>query len=119
MLQILPQSQGYILGVKATGKFTNQDYREFLLPRLADLIKEHGRVRLLLYLNDDFQIGEPEALAIDPFGREHKDTFEKIAVVGASWWLSLKMKLVIPLLGGQVRNFSRSQLSDAWAWIKG
>jgi hypothetical protein len=55
MLHILPESQADILGVKAIGKFTNQDYREFLIPRLEDLIQEHGRVRVLLYLDEDFQ----------------------------------------------------------------
>ncbi|MEJ2670718.1 MAG: STAS/SEC14 domain-containing protein [Deltaproteobacteria bacterium] len=119
MLHILPESQDHILGVKATGKFTNQDYREFLIPRLKDLIKAHGGVRVLLYLDEDFQGWETEAMRSEPFGQEHKDDFQKIAVVGGSWWLTLEMKLITPFLAGEVRNFSRSELPQAWAWIQG
>ena len=119
MLHILPESQQYILGVKATEKFTNQDYREFLLPRLEELIKEYGRVRVLLYLDEDFQGWETEALMNEPFGHEHKNNFQKIAVVGGSWWLHLEMKLITPFLAGEVRNFSRSELPEAWTWIRG
>jgi hypothetical protein len=119
MLQILPESHEYILGVKATGSFTNQDYREFLIPRLEDLIKEHGRVRVLLYLDENFQGFEREALLSEPFGNENRNNFEKIAVVGGSWLLSLEMKLIVPFLAGEVRNFSRSELTKAWTWVKG
>ena len=119
MLQILPESQEYILGLKATGNFTNQDYREFLIPRLAELIKEYGRVRVLLYLEEGFQGFEKEALLSESFGQEHRNDFEKIAVVGGSWLLSLEMKLIMPFLAGEVRNYSRSELPEAWTWIRG
>jgi SpoIIAA-like len=118
MLHILPESQTCILGVKATGKFTDQDYREFLIPRLAELIQEYGRVRVLLYLDEDLQGWETEALRNEPFGHEQKNTFQKIAVVGGSWWLRLEMKLITPFLAGEVRNFSRSELPEAWTWIR-
>jgi hypothetical protein len=118
MLQIMPESQGYILGVKATGKFTNQDYKEFLIPRLEDLIQEHGKVRVLLYLDGDFQGWELDAIRSEPFGFQHKDDFQRIAVVGGSWWLSLEMKLVTPFMAGEVRNFSREDLPGAWTWIR-
>jgi hypothetical protein len=119
MLQILPESQDHLLGVKATGKFTNQDYKEFLLPRLETLIKEYGRVRVLVYLEEDFQGWETEAILSDPLGQEHKNKLEKIAVVGGSWWLSLELKLITPFLAGEVRHFSRSELPEAWTWIRG
>jgi hypothetical protein len=118
MLHILPESHEYFLGVRATRKFTNQDYREFLIPRLEDLIKAHGRVRVLLYLDEDFQGFDKEALLSEPFGHENRNNFEKIAVVGGSWLLSLEMKLIIPFLAGEVRNFSRSELPAAWTWLR-
>jgi hypothetical protein len=118
MLQIMPESQEYTLGVKVTDKFTNRDYQEFLIPRLEDLIKEHGRVRVLLYFDGDFQGWELEAIRSEPFGLEHKDDFQKIAVVGGSWWLSLEMKLLTPFMAGEVRNFPREELPAAWTWLR-
>ena len=43
MFQIMPESQGKILGLRATGKLTVQDYQEVLIPRLEALIKKHGK----------------------------------------------------------------------------
>jgi hypothetical protein len=54
----------------------------------------------------------------EPFGHERKNNFQKIAVVGGSWWLSLEMKLITPFLAAEVRNFSRSKLSETWVWIR-
>jgi hypothetical protein len=34
MLEILPESQANILGLKVTGKFTSRDCQEVLIPRL-------------------------------------------------------------------------------------
>jgi hypothetical protein len=118
MLHILPESQANILGVKVTGKFTSQDYKEFLVPRLKPIIEEHGGVRVLLYLAEDFQGRDLEALRHDGFGRRHKDNFQKIAVVGGSWWLSLELNLIAPLIAGELRNFSRAELPEAWTWIR-
>lgn len=119
MLHILAESQTYILGVKATGEFSQQEYQELLIPRLEAIIKEHGRARLLFFLDEDFQGFDLEALVSDPFGHEHKNDFQKIAVVGGSWWLSLQMNLITPFMAGEVRNFSRSELPEAWTWIRG
>jgi hypothetical protein len=119
MLEILPESQGNILGVKVAGKFTIRDCQELLIPRLNPLIQEHGRVRVLFFLDEDFQGFDLEALQQEAFGPQHRDDFQKIAVVGASWWLSLQMKLVATLINGEVRNFSRAELPEAWTWIRG
>jgi len=54
MLEILPESHANILGVKVTGKFTSRDCQELLVPRLKGMIKEHGRVRVLFSLEEDF-----------------------------------------------------------------
>ena len=29
------------------------------------------------------------------------------------------MKLIVPLIGGEVRNFSRAEIPEAWTWIRG
>jgi hypothetical protein len=117
MLQFLPESQGNILGVKVNGRFTNRDYQVFLIPRLQDLIKAHGRVRVLLYLDKDFQGWELEAIRNHPFGLQHKDDLQKIAVVGGSWRLRLELKLVTPFMAGEVRTFSPEELAAAWTWV--
>jgi len=118
MLEILPESQDNILGVKATGTFNHQEYHEFLMPRLKEMIMEHGGVRLLFYLDEDFQGFDLETIKNEAMSNENHNNFQKIAVVGGSWWLSLQMTLVAPLLDGKLRHFSRPELPEAWVWIR-
>jgi hypothetical protein len=119
MLEIMPESQENILGVKATGKLTSREFQEVLVPRLKAIIKEHGRVRLLFCLDEDVQGWDLAALEHDGFGRNDLQSFKKVAVVGASWQINLQMKMLALLLSGEVRNFSRDELYEAWAWIRG
>ena len=62
MFYIMPESQGNIMGLRATGKLTDQDYQEVLLPSLENLLKQHRKIRLLCFLDENFAGLEPEAL---------------------------------------------------------
>jgi hypothetical protein len=117
MLEILPESQANILGVKAAGTLTRQDFQEVLAPRLKAMIQEHGRIKVIFCLDEDVQGWDLAALKQDGFGQQQLKAFQKVAVVGASWQISLQMKLLSFLLSGEVRNFSQSELPEAWAWI--
>jgi hypothetical protein len=102
MFQIMPESQGKILGVRATGKLTDQDYQEILIPRLEALIKKHGKVRLLCFMDEEFAGLEAGAIWDDAkFFLPHKDDFEKMAIVGGPKWIELIMKLFAPLMKGE------------------
>jgi hypothetical protein len=118
MLEILPESQANILGVKAGGTLTSRELQEVLVPRLQAIIQEHGRVRVLFSLDEEFQGWDLEALQRDGFGPQQLKAFQKVAVVGASWRVSLQMKLLTFLISGEVRNFSRAELPEAWTWLK-
>ncbi len=118
MLEILPESAGNIVGVKATGSFNHQEFHEFLLPHLRGVIREHGQARLLFYLDEDFQGFDLEAVKNAALGSGHENDFQKIAVVGGSWWLNLQINLASSLLNGALNTFSRAELPEAWVWIR-
>ena len=40
MIEILPETQGNTLVVKATAKLTSKDYEEVFIPKLKELIQE-------------------------------------------------------------------------------
>ena len=118
MFQIMPESQGKILGLRATGKLTDQDYQEILIPRPEALIKKNGKVRLLCFKDEEFSGLEAGAIWEDAkFFLHHKNDFEKMAIVGGPKWIELIMKLFAPLMKGEVKTFSAGQLSKAWEWI--
>jgi hypothetical protein len=118
MFQIMPQSQGKIVGVLATGKLSHQDYQG-LTPALEALIKEHGKIRLLCFMDDKFAGLEAGAMWDDAkFYFPHRHDFENMAIVGGPQWVDLMMKLFKPLLGGEAKIFAGDQLKEAWEWLR-
>jgi SpoIIAA-like len=119
MLEVMPESAGKILWLRADGKLTDQDYQEVFIPRLEAVIQEHGKARLLFQLEPDFQGWTPGA-AWDDFklGLKHRGDFEKVAMAGAPAWVEILTKLFVPFMSGEVRSFLREHLAEAWIWIQ-
>jgi len=120
MLEIMAGSGGNLLGVRAWGYVTRDEFRQTMAARLEDLLREWGQVRLLLCLEEDFQGLDLESFKAEAaFGSQNRDRLVKLAVVGASWLMSLQIHLVFPLLGGVVKSFAREELAEAWEWVRG
>jgi hypothetical protein len=120
MIEQLPNSQGNILGLRASGKLTDEDYEDVLVPGIEAIIKEHGKIRFLFYLDDGFDGWEPGAMWEDfklGFGDIRKEC-EKLALVGGPDWVEWAMKLSSHLIHGEVKTFDVDQLQAAWDWIE-
>lgn len=111
-------SQDNILGFWARGNISLQDVHQFLTPRLEAVLKDWGKGRMLLYLDEDFQGFNLSALKGEVLGSKHLDDLEKIAVVGVSWLLDMEIRLASFMLGGKVKTFARGELAEAWEWVK-
>jgi hypothetical protein len=118
MIQILEQT-GNVLCLQASGKLTHDDYQQVLIPCLEQLIKEHGKARVLFGMGEEFHGWEPAAMWDDAkFGMKHRTDFEKCAVVGGPKWLEWATKIAAVMVSGEVRTFPASQLTEAQSWIK-
>jgi len=119
MIEVLPESAGNVLGVKATGKLTDEDYKKVFIPALERMLKEYGSVKALFYMDPDFKGWDLRALWDDAkFGVKHKDDFEKIAVVGGKKWIDWAVKLDAAFIKGEVKTYSDAELAQAWDWVK-
>jgi len=119
MLEILPESQGKVLGIKASGTLTDPDYQDILLPRLETIIRDHGKARVLCLMDQDFHGWDMEAMWDDAkFGFAHRHDFEKFAVVGGPRWVEWGANLGALFMNTDLRTFPSEQLEDAWAWIQ-
>lgn len=119
MIEIMSESKGKVLGVRLTGKVTDQDYEKTFIPALEKLLAEHGKIRCVYYMDEDFKGWEIGAMWDDAkFGVKHRDDFEKIAVIGGPKWAEWGTKLASHVLSGEVKTYSGDQLSDAWKWIE-
>ncbi len=117
MQEIMPESQGKILGVRISGSFNSDEYQSLLIPRLKNIIQEHGGVRFLLCLEDSFQGFGLSDLLNDAFVQEYADNFEKIAILSGSMWSRLELRAA-SLLISRVNIFSLDELPEAWEWLR-
>lgn len=119
MIEVSPSSEGNVLVLKATGKLTDRDYKEVLIPRLQALIAAHGKARLLLDMGDEFHGWEPAALWDDArFGLAHRNDFEKMAVVGAPAWVDWGLRVGALIMSGELRSFAARERDQALEWVR-
>lgn len=119
MIEILPESKGNLVGARATGSLTHQDYEEILIPHLKKMMRASGKVRFLLELGQDFEGWTLEALWDDAkFGWSSRKNFERVALVGGSLWMDLGAKAGGLLMDGELRTFGTDRLQEAWDWIR-
>jgi hypothetical protein len=118
MLEILPESRGKIIWVRASGKLTDEDYREVFIPRLESVLQEHGKARLLFEVDQDFAGWTVGALWDDlKVDWQHKDDFERVVVVAAPLWLEVLTGIFGHWMSGEIRTMPAEQLGAARAWI--
>jgi hypothetical protein len=115
----MPESEGPLLWLRAWERLTVLDYREIFVPRLEEVIRKHGKVRLLFHLAPDFRGWTPGAWWEDvKLDLKHRGDFEKLALAGASFWADVLLRLFAHFMSGEVRTFLREYLAEAWIWIQ-
>ena len=118
MIEVLDESKGNVLLVKATDKLTVEDYEDVFIPKLMDLIDKYGNVKALLYLPEEFKGWTLGAMWDDAkFGLRHRNDFEKVAVVGGAKWIQWGTKMASHLIKGEVKVFEMDELQTGIAWL--
>lgn len=108
-----------VVGMKARGIITSQDYRDKLIPLIEGKLQEHDKLKLLMIFDDAFDSCSEGAAWDDMrFGFSHIGDFSKIAVVSDKDWIRQSMKLFAPLIRSDVHVFDVADLEEARAWIK-
>ena len=119
MIEILDGSGNRILGVRLTGRVTDDDYEKTFIPALNKIIAEYGKVSCLYFMDEGFEGWDVGAMWEDAkFGVSHRDDFDKIAVVGGPAWAQWASKVAAYMISGRLRTFSIEELGLAWDWIK-
>ncbi len=117
MLMKLEQSGSNRLGFMASGLLTDNDYKNFLIPQVREVLQAHPSVRLL-FLLEGFRGWELQA-AWDEllFGLEINARVERVAVIGDQEWERWMAKLATPFSHGEVQYFDLNQVTQAWEWL--
>ncbi len=118
MLEIIPDLPDHVLGLRATGTVTADDYAAVLVPELERMLAAHRRVRLLYVLADGFDSYTRGAAWEDAkVGMRHFTSFERAAVVTDVDWIETGVKAFGFVMPGDVRVFDRDDLDKARAWV--
>ncbi len=118
MYEILPESGGNVVGIRATGTLTRDDYDQ-LAPYLEAQMAAHAPLRVLVLLDDWHGWDSLGALWQDVKLDAHLATrVERVAMVGDENWQRWATLLASPFTRGTVRYFSRDQMGAAWAWVR-
>lgn len=117
MLEKLSQSSGNILGYKAIGTITKEDYTH-LTRDVEALMQQEGSIRLLLDL-EAFKTEEIKAWGADlKFGREFRKKIAKMAIVGDKKWQKWLTAIVDPFYAREAEFFHADEREAAWEWLK-
>jgi SpoIIAA-like len=119
MIEVMPESNSSALVLKAVGKLTDADYKQVLIPKIEEIIKQSGKAKVLLYLPEGFVGWEAHAAWDDArFGLQHRNDFEKLAVVGGAKWIEWATKIGAYFMKGEVKTFPETQLKEALDWVQ-
>lgn len=113
---VVEKTDGKVIEIHVTGKLEQQDYHRFL-PKIEAMINAHGKIRILLYLNE-FAGWTASALWSDiKFDLKHFNDIERLAIVGESKWQEGMATFCKPFTTAEIRYFTHDQLPDARQWI--
>ena len=119
MITIRPETEGSTLVIEAAGKLTSKDYEEVFIPKLNELIEQHGKIKVVFHLDDSFDGWELGAMWDDAkFGLKHRNDFERIALIGGPRWMAWLTQLSSYFMHCELKVFGNTSLNEALDWIK-
>lgn len=118
MIEVITGMPDNVLGLRATGKVTGEDYEKVLIPAVEERLRRHQKIRLLYHMGPDFVGFTPAAMWDDArVGVQHIASFEKIAVVTDLDWVIKAVKIFSFAIPSLVRTFGNGGLEEAISWV--
>jgi len=116
-VELHEEADGKILVTKLSGKLTREDYEHFL-PVVERLIRQHGKIRMLVQMHD-FHGWTAGALWQDiKFDLKHFRDIERLALVGEKAWEHGMAVFCKPFTTATIRYFACHEIDKAEAWIQ-
>ncbi len=117
MFEVMDESGGSVLGLRATGHITRADYSD-LTPICEDLISREGQIEVLIDMKG-FELEEPSAWRADfHFGREFHNKILRMAIVGDRRWEKWMADFCRHFYATESRFFHSDDMALAWDWLR-
>lgn len=119
MIEAIENLPDGVVGFRAKGKVTKQDYEQVLIPKVEAAFKHHKNLRFYYELGKEFTGIDPGAAWEDMLvGMEHFRHWQRAAVVTDVEWLRTTVNTLRFLMPGHIRVFGTAQAADAQKWIQ-
>jgi hypothetical protein len=120
MIERIEEVPAGMLGLRASGKLTREDYEEVLEPALEEAAAS-GSIRLLFVLTDFDGVApgawiEDVKTGLNAYVRNH-GAWRKMALVTDVEWVAKAMRAFAWMAPGEVRVFALAELEAAKAWV--
>ena len=107
-----------VVGVRAEGEVTAEDYERVLLPADRAMHEAHGKLRLLYVMGDGFDGYSAGAVWEDAkLGAGTMLAWERIAVVTDVDWVRRWVSAFAWMIHGEVRVVGMDDLDAVTAWV--
>ena len=118
MIERIPGLPDTVLGFRAKGTVTADDYESTIIPAVEAMFARHPKVRFLYQLGDGFSGFEAAAMWDDTkLGLKHLAGWEKMAVVSDVEWIRAAIRIFALAIPGHVRVFHNSEFAQAKQWV--
>jgi hypothetical protein len=107
-----------VVGAEASGKVTDDDYKNVLIPAVERANEKHEKIRLLYVLGAGFEDYDAGAMWDDAkVGLSHFGAWERIAVVTDHSVYRAMIKAFGFAMPGEVKVYPLNELDQAKAWV--
>jgi len=118
MIQVISNMPVGTIGLRASGKVSEEDYRDVLVPTI-NAAMERGKVRLLFVLEDEADYERGAVWADTKMWFKNLKGWERLAIVSDADWLENAVKAFGWLMPGEVKVFESDDVRDAKQWLVG
>ena len=118
MLEPLSDLPDHVLGFRASGELSAEDYRTVLVPAIDAALETRDKLRLLYILGEDLHgLSAGAAWQDTKVGMGHVTRWEKVAVVSDKDWLRHSVDVFGYLIPGEIKAFEASEETAARTWV--
>ena len=118
MITIMNDRPDNIVAFRATGKVTEIDYDEVVIPAIEALVKKQGKINFMLVLDTSLSNFSIAALLKDlGVGLKHFTKWHKMAIVSDSEGINTFTDMFSYVAPGEAKGFTPGQLEEASTWV--
>jgi len=118
MLTQINDLPSHVVGFSASGKVDKHDYDTVLIPAVNKLADKTGAINYLFILNTDISNFTMGAITDDlKIGLKQFFRWHKIAIVSDQEGVNKFTDMIGTVIHGEVKSYTKSQLSEARAWV--